>query len=156
MSIAASVVDLPWEPVGPVTSTSPARRLDSLRTISGQPSSFKVRMRVGMVRKTAASPVALWEVVGAEARLFAERVGEVEVEVVFDLGALLGRQDLEEQGLDVRPRERVLRNRNQVAARACERWVAHAEVEVARALLEESIEEGVDVSHGLSRAVSDR
>ncbi len=56
--IAASVVDLP-EPVGPVTSTRPARRSDSLRIEGGHRSSSSVRILVGMVRKTAARPVVL-------------------------------------------------------------------------------------------------
>src|SRR5262245_7248571 len=50
--IAASVVLLP-EPVGPVTSTRPRGRSDSLATIGGSPSSSKVRTLKGICRITS-------------------------------------------------------------------------------------------------------
>ena len=57
--MAARVVDLP-EPVGPVTSTRPERRSESRRMDGGQFRSSSVRTLLGMVRKTAASPVDLY------------------------------------------------------------------------------------------------
>jgi hypothetical protein len=53
--MAASVVDFP-EPVGPVTRTSPFSRSASVCTTSGKLSSWKVRIWVGITRKTAPSP----------------------------------------------------------------------------------------------------
>jgi len=52
--IEASVVDLP-EPVGPVTSTSPRGFLASSAMMGGRPSSPKVRILKGMVRKAPAT-----------------------------------------------------------------------------------------------------
>ena len=52
--IDASVVDLP-EPVGPVTSTRPRGFFASSVTIGGSPSSWKVRILKGMVRKAPAT-----------------------------------------------------------------------------------------------------
>ncbi len=52
--IDASVVDLP-EPVGPVTSTSPRGFLARSLTMGGSPSSAKVRILNGMVRKAPAT-----------------------------------------------------------------------------------------------------
>jgi len=52
--IAASVVDLP-EPVGPVTSTRPLGLLANSETTGGSPSSSKLRILNGMVRKAPAT-----------------------------------------------------------------------------------------------------
>ena len=53
--IAASVVDFP-DPVGPVTRTRPFSRWASVWTMSGRPSSWQDRIRVGITRNTAPSP----------------------------------------------------------------------------------------------------
>ncbi len=52
--IDASVVLFP-EPVGPVTSTRPRGFFDSSEMMGGSPSSWKVRILKGMVRKAAAT-----------------------------------------------------------------------------------------------------
>ena len=96
--IAASVVDLP-QPVGPVTSTRPLRRSASLRTTSGVVELLQRQHLAGDGAEDGRQPRRLVEVVGAEARLGAVAVGEVEVQLLGDLPLLLGAGDLEEQRL---------------------------------------------------------
>ena len=89
--IAASEVDLP-EPVGPVTSTKPRGRRASSCTTGGSPS-----WSIGVISRGSAERggdgAALEVGVDTEAGAARDDVGEVELQVVLQPPALLGRED---------------------------------------------------------------
>ena len=96
--MAARVVDLP-EPVGPVTSTSPFFSLVMRRTPSGSPRSSAERILLGMMRNTAAMPRCCMRILPRKRARPGNRVGEVQVLRLLEMGLLLLGQDLEQDRL---------------------------------------------------------
>ena len=82
--IDASVVDLP-EPVGPVTSTSPRGFFDSSVTTGGRPSSSKVRILKGMVRKAPATAPRCMKMLARKRESALHAEGQVELVVLLEL-----------------------------------------------------------------------
>src|SRR5262249_7751095 len=80
-----------------------------------------------------AEAVDLVEIVGGKSRLVAKGIREIEIEVLEDLPALLWGHDFQEQLLHLGRFERLLAERDKIAACADERRVSDSEVQVAPA-----------------------
>ena len=100
----ASVVDFP-DPVGPVSSTRPRGSRAIHSAIGGRPSSSKLGMSEGIIRRARANSPSLVEGAATQSRLVLPREREVDVLVLFQDGLLVGAQHVVDEFRDLGARE---------------------------------------------------
>ena len=145
--MAASVVVLP-EPVGLRYEHEPARQL---RQLLQRLWKLEVVERGNVCRddpEHRSDAVLLGEDVHAKAGASLEVVSEVDLAIAFERDALLVVHDLPEEAARLFFGERAKRQGDEVAVVANDRHVAGVEMQIARLLVEDESQEGVDSRHG--------
>jgi len=151
--IAARVVDLP-QPVGPVTTTKPRGLAMKLADYLGQAELLESRDLDGDEAKHGTQAVALEVGVDSETGAARQRIGEVDLEVVFEMLALL----LSKQAVDQLGGLRGVQSRKvkglKLTVDAYDRWRADRDVQVTCIALEYLEKKFGDVHAAASRVAS--